>query len=119
MTSELGEVQDRVEGVIMQSQKLPIRPFCLWVLVASFTVMAGCSSQPAHLPENAYADKTEAAVRSELGEPHHQFAGHYGAPRMDFTKQFAGEIKTLVFKKPGGEYYVSLEKRPSGWVSIR
>ena|ERR1035437_4400628 len=81
-------------------------------------LMIGCSSLPSHLPENSYANKTEDAVRSELGEPHHWFAGPYGLPSMDFTKQFTGEIKTLVFKKPGGEYYVSFEKRPSGWVSI-
>ena len=81
-------------------------------------LMIGCSSLASHLSENAFANETEAAVRSELGEPHHQFAGHYGLRSMDFTKQFTGEIKTLVFKKPGGEYYVSFEKRPSGWVSI-
>ena len=87
----------------------------LLVLVA--LVLAGCGS-PVQKPENGYANKAEAVVRSELGEPQHQFTGHYGNPPLFFTQKFTGEIKTLVFKKPGGEYYVSFEKRPAGWISI-
>jgi len=97
---------------------MPLRkPPILLVLIA--VALAGCGSQvPRRPPENTYVNKPEAVVRSELGEPHHEFAGHYGNPPLDFTKKFTGEIKTLVFKKSGGEYYVSFEKRPPGWVSI-
>ena len=94
-------------------------PRPLYLLFILFTVVAGCTSSPGRSIENTYANKSEAAVRSELGEPRYEFAGHYGAPPMDFMKQFPGEIRTLVFKKPGGEFYVSFEKHPSGWVSIR
>ena len=78
--------------------------------------IAGCSSLTS--PDNAYANKPEEAVRSTLGKPSVEFAGHYGNPPIDFRQKFTGEIKTLVFKRPGGEHYVSFEKRPAGWVSI-
>ena len=57
-------------------------------------------------------------MRSELGKPDREFAGHYGNPPVDFTQKFTGEIKTLVFKKDGYEHYVSFEKQPTGWVGI-
>jgi hypothetical protein len=80
-------------------------------------MLAGCGPPP-RLPDNKYANKTEAAVRSELGKPDSEFAGHYGAPPADSTQKFSGEIKTLVFKKGGYDHYVSFEKRPNGWISI-
>ena len=87
---------------------------CVFVL-AIFTI-AGCSnSDPV---ENAYVNKTEAFVRAELGSPYREAVGHYGLPPISFTNQFSGEIKTLVFKKAGGEIYVSFEKRPDGWIGI-
>ena len=94
-----------------------IRPLQLLFVLATLA-LTGCASQSMHPPENAYANMTEAMVRAQLGEPHLEFAGHYGDPPLTFTQTFSGEIKTLVFKKPGGEYYVSFEKQPSGWVSI-
>ena len=93
-----------------------IRPLHLLALLV-VAALTGCGPPP-RLPENAYANKTEAAVRSELGQPDHEFAGHYGAPPLGFTQTFSGEIKTLVFKKEGYEHYVTFEKRPNGWISI-
>ena len=81
--------------------------------------LAGCSSLTSlQSDENAYANKPEAAVLFALGKPSDEFVGHYGNPPLDFRQKFTGEIKTLVFKKAGGEYYVSFEKRPVGWVGI-
>lgn len=96
---------------------MPLKSFLL-VTILALAMFAGCSGPPPLLPENAYAGKTEAAVRSELGTPDREFAGHYGLPPLDFTKKFAGEIKTLVFKKAGYEHYVSFEKQAAGWISI-
>jgi hypothetical protein len=93
-----------------------IRPLQLLAILLCAT-LAGCGPHP-RPPENTYANKTEAAVRSELGDPDREFAGHYAAPPPDFTQKFSGEIKTLVFKKGGYEHYVSFEKRPTGWISI-
>jgi hypothetical protein len=90
-------------------------------MVLAAITMAGCGSPPPAPPgppENAYANQTEAAVRSILGIPDHEFAGHYGAPPLQFTQSFTGEIKTLVFKKPGGSHYVTFEKRANGWIGI-
>src|SRR5947209_2374245 len=57
---------------------MPIRPLQLLVVLV-FATLTGCGPPP-RLPENAYANKTEAAVRSELGQPDRESAGHYGAP---------------------------------------
>jgi hypothetical protein len=95
---------------------MPIRLLELLAILLVAT-LTGCGPPP-RLPENTYANKTEADVRFELGKPDHEFAGHYGAPPLDFTQKFSGEIKTLVFKKAGYEHYVTFEKRPTGWISI-
>ena len=96
--------------------RMPIRTLQLIaiVLVARLT---GCGPPPPP-PQNTYANKTEAAVRSQLGNPDREFAGHFGAPPDDFARKFSGEIKTLVFKKAGYEHYVTFEKRSAGWISI-
>ena len=96
---------------------MPLRPLQLLTIlvVAAF---AGCGSPPPRLPDNMYANKTEVTVRSELGQPDREFAGHYGNPSLDFTQKFTGEIKTLVFKKAGYEHYVTFERKPTGWTSI-
>lgn len=78
-------------------------------------LIPGCYSPPA---ENALTGKTEDAVRAQFGQPHHEFAGHYAAPPESFTQQFTGPIKTLVFAKPGGELYVSFERRNGSWIAI-
>ena len=89
------------------------------VLAVAAVGLVGCARPERSMArENSYAAMTEKSVRAMLGEPSEQFAGHYGLPPMKFRKQFNGEIKTLVFEKPGGAYYVSFEKRPAGWVSI-
>jgi hypothetical protein len=67
---------------------------------------------------NAYLVALFAALPLLRLIRHYEFAGHYAAPPLKFTRQFSGEIKTFVFKKRGGEYYVSFEKRQAGWVSI-
>ncbi|MDB5321595.1 MAG: hypothetical protein JWN40_3226 [Phycisphaerales bacterium] len=95
---------------------MPIRTLQLLVILLVAT-LTGCGPPP-RLPENTYANKTEAAVRSLLGKPDREFAGHFGAPPPDFTEKFSGEIKTLVFKKAGYEHYVTFEKRSTGWISI-
>lgn len=55
---------------------------------------------------------------AELGKPWREFPGHFGLPHLDWTKKFTGEIKTAVFKKPGGDVYVSFENRNSIWYVI-
>ena len=88
----------------------------LYLIAALLSLMAGCS--PSRPPPNTYLNRTEAEVRSELGEPERDFPGHYGNPPMQFKDQFKGEVRTLVFKKPGGQYYVSFEKRSDGSICI-
>lgn len=39
------------------------------------------------------------------------FSGRFGAPPLDFTRKFTGEVKTLVFGAADSETYVSFEKR--------
>lgn len=68
--------------------------------------------------DDAYAGVAEAAVRDVLGAPAHEFVGHYGNPPAAFVSRFPGEVKTLVFSYRGGDYYVSFERRPGGWVGI-
>jgi hypothetical protein len=97
---------------------MPIRPLQLLAIIAFFAALSACDSTPPPPATNAYVGKTEAAVRAELGQPDHEFAGHYGNPPLHFTSQFTGEIKTLVFKRPDGEIYVSFEKRADGWMGI-
>jgi hypothetical protein len=90
-------------------------PVILSVLVICAVVMSGCRSPVQVEP---YVNENEESVCSSLGKPNDHFPGHYGNPPLQFTKQFKGEIKTLIFKKPGGKYYISFEKRPAGWVCI-
>ncbi|HEV7300081.1 MAG TPA: hypothetical protein VGN72_12000 [Tepidisphaeraceae bacterium] len=96
---------------------MPLRLYQLLIVLAAVT-LSGCLAVPAGPSENVYVNRTEAVVRAELGEPSDEFASHYGNPPLDFRRQFTGEIKTLVFKKPGGEHYISFEKRPDGWIAI-
>ena len=75
------------------------------------------------LPE---ADVTKRTMRTggwqarsgeaNAGQP--SCPGHFGAPPLDWTKQFTGDIKTATFKKRGGEIYVSFEKRDGIWYVI-
>jgi hypothetical protein len=71
----------------------------------------------AHSADNL-TGRTEAAVRSDLGMPHREFSGHYGNPPADFTSKLSGDVKTCVFKKPGGQMYVSFENRHGTWIVI-
>jgi hypothetical protein len=61
---------------------------------------------------------TEEAVRAELGEADKDFPRFYGNPGRSFTDLHPGEVKTLVFKKVGGEYYVEFEQLSAGWICI-
>src|SRR5262245_44671793 len=75
--------------------------------------LTGCSGALSYSPppENGLAGNTEAAVKSQMGQAKNEFSGHYGNPPLDFTKKFTGEVKTSVFSEPGGDVYVSFEKR--------
>ena len=88
------------------------------VSVVVMLSLTGCSKSKSWHPDNDYADKAESTVRAELGKPSREFVGHYGLPDVEFAKKFTGEIRTLVFKQRGGEFYVSFEKRSVGWISI-
>src|SRR5438477_12309471 len=68
--------------------------------------------------ENALVGQTEAAVRARYGQPKHEFAGHYGLPPLAWTQQFKGEVKSGVFRRLGGEVYVTFEKRNGQWIVI-
>ena len=98
---------------MMPSRVLPIA--LMLILVAG----AGCvSTLLTPSTENAFVNQSEAVVRLRLGKAEDEFEGHYGAPPIDFQLKFPGRIKTLLFKKRGGEYYVTFEKRSAGWVCI-
>jgi hypothetical protein len=108
---------------------MPLRSLNILAVLAVAATPFGCESSapppaapPAATtktaPADAYAGKTEVAVRATLGKPSREFAGHYGNPPTDFTDRFTGEVKTLVFKDSDGETYASFEKRGVGWVCI-
>jgi hypothetical protein len=69
-------------------------------------------------PRNELVGLTEPAVRSRLGEPRSEFAGHYGLPPKSFVDKFSRQIKTSVFRTATGDEYVSFEKRQDSWVVI-
>jgi hypothetical protein len=94
---------------------MPCALLRLSTVLAACLLLAGCYSPPA---ENSLAGQSEASIRLTLGQPHNEFSGHYGLPSPAFTKEFVGEVKTSVFAKPGGELYVSFEKRNSVWIAI-
>jgi hypothetical protein len=62
---------------------------------------------------------TEAQVQSRIGRPYRNSDGHYGNPDLPWADQFSGAIKSSVFRRFGGEVYVSYEKRNGVWVVIR
>lgn len=61
---------------------------------------------------------TETNVHSRLGQPRLGFAGHYGLVSRQFADKFPGKIKTSVFRIPGGDEYVSFERRQDTWIVI-
>jgi hypothetical protein len=93
--------------------KLPLPVHVLTLALAC--LIAGCYSPP---PNNSLVGKPEATVIAQLGKPWTQSPGHYGMPTPDWRKKFTGEIKTAKFKKPGGEIYISFEKRNGTWYAI-
>jgi hypothetical protein len=99
---------------------MPLRFLHLLTALWLSAGLTGCSRSPSYTPppENGLAGSNEAAVKSQLGQPSHEFAGHYGNPPLDFTEKFTGEVKPSVFTKPGGEVYVSFEKRNGTWIAI-
>ena len=99
---------------------MPLRFLHLLVAFCLSAGLTGCSGSQSYAPppENGLAGSAEAAVKSKLGQPNNEFSGHYGNPPLDFTKKFTGEVKTSVFSKPGGDVYVSFEKRNGTWVAI-
>lgn len=107
MHERLAEKESLPEQVMLHQ---PLRHLTLLLLLIS-----GCSTPPS---EDNLVGKSEAAVRSEFGQPHRESKGHYGAPPTTFAQKFTDEIKTLVFQQPGGEIYVSFEKRGDTWVAI-
>jgi hypothetical protein len=68
--------------------------------------------------DNSLVGWTETGMRASYGQPKGEFPGHYGLPPMSWVRQFKGEIKTAVFARPGGELYVSYEKRNGQWIVI-
>jgi hypothetical protein len=68
--------------------------------------------------ENALVGSTETAVHARYGEPKQEFAGHYGLPRLGWTQQFTGDVKSAVFGRIGGDAYVTFDKRNGQWIVI-
>jgi hypothetical protein len=82
-------------------------------------LMLGCHSRSAMTPvDGALVGLAETVVRSQLGQPRQEFAGHYGNPTAASTRPFTGQIKTSVFPIAGGDEYVSFELRQGVWVAI-
>jgi hypothetical protein len=86
-------------------------------------LIPGCHSRSVATPLAAPADGTlaglaENTVRSQLGQPRLEFAGHYGLPNAASTRPYTGQIKTSVFAVSGGDEYVSFEKRQGVWVAV-
>ena len=98
------------------------QPSKLVFALAALVAFVGCTSTPAvsrpsGRQSDVYAGMSEASIRAQLGRPSREFAGHYGLPSTTFASRFSGQIKTLVFKDPDGEHYVTFEKR-SNWIAI-
>jgi hypothetical protein len=90
------------------------------LLTASMTSCRSLSpSQPGgKLRDDEFVGMTEQAVRVKLGGPDQELPRFYGNPPRSFTDHYQGEVKTLVFKKVGGEYYVAFENLGAGWTCI-
>ena len=89
-------------------------------LFLSVLLVSGCrrSAGGPNPAAQSLVGMTEPAVRSQLGPPRSEFAGHYGLPPLEFVNSFHGPVKTSVFAVAGGDLYVSFERRPQGWVVI-
>jgi len=96
--------------VTVSRSSLPLCP-----PVALVLLIAGCYSPPS---DNALVGRREAAVLAQLGPPSREWAAHYGNPPDTYTAKFTGEIRSAVFKKRGGEVYVTFEKRGGVWYAI-
>lgn len=84
--------------------------FVLSVVVAS----ASCYRPP---PDNAFVGSTKQQIIAKLGNPTKQFNGHYGLPNPAWTSQHPNCV-TLIFKKPGGTLYVTIEPKNGGWIGL-
>jgi hypothetical protein len=96
------------------SRRSVLVAFAIAVIVAAMFI-ARASAWPA---ENALVGQSEAAIRTRYGQPKHEFDGHYGAPPVEWTRQFDGDVKSGVFRRLGGDLYVTFEKRNGQWIVI-
>jgi hypothetical protein len=88
------------------------------VVASAFLIGTRCPRDSFGQAENYWVGRSAEEVIGAMREPDREFAGHYGAPPLDFTNNFAGEIRTLFFQRLLYETYASFEKRPAGWICI-
>lgn len=91
-------------------------------MVAALVFLACCVTEMSCMRSipaaNALVGQTEMQIRHRYGEPSRDFSGHFGAPPENWTKQFAGEIRSLVFDQANGQLYITFEHRNGQWIVI-
>ena len=86
-----------------------------WALLGVTILVVWASIWPA---DNALVGTTEVEVQNRYGRPKEEFVGHYGNPPLAWTHQFKGDVKSGVFRRLGGEIYVTFENRDGHWIVI-
>ena len=60
---------------------------------------------------------SRAEVVKRMGLPAHEVENHFGNPPASYIKLHP-VVKILVYSQPGGELYVSFERRGSKWLAF-
>ncbi|HSZ58123.1 MAG TPA: hypothetical protein VK797_20840 [Tepidisphaeraceae bacterium] len=88
------------------------------LLLFILPVVATCASCYKPPSDNAFVGSTKEQIIAKLGNPTTQFNGHYGLPGLGWANQHPNCV-TLLFEKPGGTLYVTIEPKNGEWIGLR